>query len=66
MKQQSLRFDCLSQGHSAPRTRRDYDADNLRCARIILADRARWQAQCALLVRWAERVIERLGAKHAA
>lgn len=59
MKQQALSFD-------RSRTRNRYDADNLRCARIILRDRVRWYAECAFLVRWAELVIKRLRVADAA
>ncbi len=37
-----------------------YDAGNLRAARIVLADRNRYERECRLLVLWAERVIARL------
>lgn len=58
-RQNSFRFD-------RPRSRNSYDADNLRCARLILRDRTRWQTECVFLVRWAELVMRRLEAKNAA
>ena len=39
---------------------RNFDADNLRCARLILSDRSRYEREGAGVVAWAEAVIERL------
>jgi hypothetical protein len=38
-----------------------YDAANLTCARIILAERSRYERECRFLVSWALLVIQRLG-----
>ena len=40
-----------------------YDRGNLTAARIILAERDRYERECLLLVLWAELVIRRLGSK---
>jgi len=40
----------------------EHDHRNLRAARIILAERERYERECRLLVRWAELVIWRFGA----
>lgn len=41
----------------------EYDHRNLRAARIILAERERYERECRLLVRWAELMICRLGSE---
>jgi len=41
----------------------DYDCQNLMCARIILAERSRYEKECRFLVLWAELVIQRLGSE---
>lgn len=42
---------------------RSYDESNLRCARIILADRAKYDKPDArFVITWAEAVLKRLGA----
>jgi hypothetical protein len=38
-----------------------HDAANLRCARIILGERSRYEKECRFLVSWALLVIQRLG-----
>jgi hypothetical protein len=38
-----------------------YDAANLRCARVILGEKSRYEKECRFLVSWALLVIQRLG-----
>jgi hypothetical protein len=40
---------------------RGYDARNLAAARIIVAERTRYERECLFLMMWADRVIARLG-----
>jgi hypothetical protein len=42
---------------------RGYDARNLAAARIILAERTRYERECRFLVMWADRIIARLGSE---
>lgn len=61
MRQRKLKF-ARAKKSSALRLRASYDARNLACAELIIADKEQYSGPgSASLVQWAERVIQRLG-----